>query len=340
MTKMRSAIKTYLLRFSATYRLLEGYRLYSSYFQDIKRFSKHSGVYGQRRTESLEAHIVMDLHRLEKGMTLPAPRPWFGRDVVDRLLKNCRQYAFLADADPSIVAAAVSVLDQYADTFGGSDVERASTIRAKSRSMAEGVHLDPMVRAGAIPHLSLRSDSGGSRSFLEFAESRSSVRSFAEALVPEATLTDAIRAAQFSPSVCNRQATLVRIFRRGDDANNVLKLQNGNRGFGHSASHVLMITYDNAAFMKPGERNQGFIDAGLFVMSLLYALHDLGVDSCCLNWSATSLEDSRMRSAASVPEHETIVVLIAVGYAASGSKVTVSPHKTLSRVIVRGGEDQ
>lgn len=337
MTRFRTAVRTYILRIPSAYRALEAYRLYSSYFNDVRRFSKHSGVYRRRRSETLEAHVVMDLHRLEKGLTLPEPRPWFGREVVDRLLDNCRRYVYLADADQSIVAAAVSVIDQYLATFGDSDLERASSIRSRIDSLAEGVDLDPTVRAGAVPHLTWQTDAGHVGSFMEFAESRSSVRSFSDRYVPDTILADAVRAAQYSPSVCNRQATLVRIYRRGDEANNVLQYQNGNRGFGHSASHVLMITYDNAAFLKPGERNQGYIDAGMFVMTLLYALHDLGVNSCCLNWSATAVEDSRMRTAASIPAHETIVVLIAVGYAAPDAKVTVSPHKALNRVVVNTG---
>jgi hypothetical protein len=60
----------------------------------------------------------------------------------------------------------------------------------------------------------------------------------------------------------------------------VLALQNGNRGFGHLAKRVLIVSADLHAFIGPIERNKAFVDGGMFAMSLLYALHRLELGAC------------------------------------------------------------
>ena len=55
----------------------------------------------------------------------------------------------------------------------------------------------------------------------------------------------------------------------------------GNAGFGDRVPLVLVITSDLQTFFAPEERNQAWIDGGMFAMSLVHALHSLGLASCC-----------------------------------------------------------
>ena len=48
---------------------------------------------------------------------------------------------------------------------------------------------------------------------------------------------------------------------------------------------LLIIAMDLKAFVPAHERYQHWIDGGMFSMSIIYALHSLGLSSCCLNWS-------------------------------------------------------
>ena len=92
-----------------------------------------------------------------------------------------------------------------------------------------------------------------------------------------------------------------------------LSLQNGNKGFGHLASHVLIVASDRACFASIGERNQPWIEGGLYAMSLVYALHALGLGTCCLNWSVDNQRDAELKQALAIPASYAIAMMIAVG---------------------------
>ena len=76
-------------------------------------------------------------------------------------------------------------------------------------------------------------------------------------------LKNILENSRHTPSVCNRRDG-VRIFMT--IKHKKLKYQNGNRGFGHNFKTVILVTGDNTSFNHI-ERNQMFVDGGLFSMS-------------------------------------------------------------------------
>lgn len=81
-----------------------------------------------------------------------------------------------------------------------------------------------------------------------------------------------------------------------------MSYQNGNSGFGHTVPALFVITSDMRIFEKSGERNQGWVDGGLFAMALVYALHALGLGACMLNWSQDHDQDDALRAAFEIPD--------------------------------------
>ncbi|PTR23464.1 nitroreductase [Rhodococcus sp. OK519] len=312
--------------------------LLTSYHYDAQRFRRNSGVVSRSRAEVLEANIVMDYHRVEKGLTLPEPRAWFGQETVERLVANCRQYAASPDHDPRTVTAAVGALLQYEEAFDdvGPTPQWWAGLGDIVSEFKARIDPDRHVLGGTEPafdRVARHIDSQGHQ-FEAIARSRSSVRNFGPETVDNATIHACVGTAQTSPSVCNRQAARVRSYPRGEAATAVLALQNGNRGFGNTASHVLLVTADLTAFLTPGERNQAYIDGGMFAMTLVYALHDSGVDSCCLNWSTVRSQDRKLRKLLNLPEEEVVMMMIAIGFASERSSVTKSPQRAVNRVYL------
>jgi nitroreductase len=80
-------------------------------------------------------------------------------------------------------------------------------------------------------------------------------------------------------------------------------------------------------FEKLDERNQGWIDGGLFAMTLVYALHSLGLGSCMLNWSVSNARDASFRAAFGVPENQGVICMIAVGHLRDSFRVAQSPRR-------------
>jgi nitroreductase len=110
-------------------------------------------------------------------------------------------------------------------------------------------------------------------------------------------------------------------------------LQNGNRGFGNQIKTLLLVTSDLGQFVSVGKRNQCWVDGGMFAMSLLYALHSLGVATCCLNWSVRRAVDHQMKRLIHLPDAEVIIMLIAVGHYPPHFHVTRSPRKPLRDIL-------
>ncbi|MCZ4560899.1 hypothetical protein O4160_08590 [Rhodococcus sp. IEGM 1401] len=312
--------------------------LADSYIHDAARYARASGTLAHASTGSLEANIVMDYHRVEKGLTLPHPRPWFGQLTIERLVQNCEIYVNRPDRDTSVMSAALGALESYREYFASLSESplwwAALTAKMTDLRSANG---SVLALTGGTEAVGMQFDSASAhhqRSFAQLAMERSSVRNFSERMIDDVDLTRAVAVAQTSPSVCNRQAARVRSVPRGAAANRILSLQNGNSGFGQTASRILIVTCDLNAFLTAGERNQAYIDGGLFAMTLIYALEEIGIASCCLNWSTVSSQDGKLRSAARIHDSEVVIMLVAIGYPSPHAVVTKSPKLPVRRVLI------
>jgi nitroreductase len=157
---------------------------------------------------------------------------------------------------------------------------------------------------------------------------------FAEGPVNSEAIRSAVALALRSPSVCNRQSARVRYLTDRSLLEKVLTVQGGNRGFGHQIPGVLVVTSYLGVFRGARERNQCWIDGGLFAMSLLYALTYGGVGSCPLNWSSDAAQDKALRELLGLPRDEVVIMLIAVGHLPENYRVASSPRMVLEEVLV------
>lgn len=110
-------------------------------------------------------------------------------------------------------------------------------------------------------------------------------------------------------------------------------LQNGNRGFGSLAPRLLIVSGEMQSFFGSSERNQIFIDGGLFSMSLLFGLHAMGLGACPLNWSVSFRQDRKLRRKFRIPESEAVIMIISLGYLPETLSVPKSVRYPLSGVM-------
>lgn len=274
--------------------------------EDMRRFGRHAlledhlvgaGITGRQ----LEAQLTKDYHRVEKGLALRAPRRPFGDAVgarLDLLLPS-------ASSNRAYAAYAESARQALTTWNGnGSVTEEVSPVRS-------------LVDRGV----------GDADSFFG---TRHSVRDFDHRDVTDKVLNHALELAINTPSVCNRQAWHVRFF-RGPDSERARHFQNGNAGFGHLPVAAL-VTVDARMFAGRGERNQPWIEGGLFAMSFVWALHALGVDSCMLNMSQPNVVIDELRAEFGIPDCELVVMMIAIGYGRPGHRRARSPRRAIEDV--------
>jgi len=321
-------------RFAATYpgiykRLLDNYRY------DLQRFMRASSVSGRFGTDGkLRAWIEADVHKIEKALALKEPRTGFGKPVVHRLIDSLELYVS-SHGNDAPVPLALNTLNAYRafhDTLGASDPALWARIDAlASRASAGTFGGGGVMQVGrAEIHARAQLD------LTAFFDARHSIRHFDEREVDAALIAQAVRMAQRTPSVCNRQASKVHVYSEPVDRERVLACQQGNRGFGEQAKVALVVTVDLETFFSVGERNQAWIDGGMFAMTLVWALHSLGLGCCCLNWSVERERDAHVHEVGAIPDTEVVIMMIAVGHLPEVLNVAQSVRRPLDEVMRPG----
>jgi len=338
------SVKDFLLKYRAKYRCWRNLILNFRY--DIKRFNKWSvaqkpgGILAKserlKTRANLEALMTMEYHRIEKGLSFKEPRVAFGAEIVASLIERIRVYQDRYNASDDIVHISINTLMayyQYNLEHGRQNQQLYNTIlnlqnRCNSKPGAA-------CNNGGIKTVTRDQIWKDSKKDLKaFFWARHSVRQYETREVDMDLIVQAVEMAQRSPSVCNRQSSKVYVFSDPQEKEAVLDLQLGNRGFGDQASKVLIVTSDLQNFVSIGERNQGWIDGGMYAMSLVYALHSLGLGTCCLNWSKEYQLDQQLRQVAGIGESEVIIMMIAVGHLPDEFMVAQSPRKDLSEILI------
>lgn len=314
-------------------RTLTLWRLFANYAYDFRRFRKACFIDGVRSRENRRAHIHLLAHMLEYGMSLADPRHGFGMDKVRLLAAETGRY--VADFGPDATSdIGVSVLAAYI-AFNADHGSDAAEAQALLDSVLElGGNKSPKVAGGseAVTAEDIRRLSAVD--FLSFMNARHSVRQYDKGCPVEAEKIErAVEAAMQSPSSCNRQTCRVYAFTRPESVARVLSHHSGNRGFGDQLGGVFIVAVDLSHWNTVGERNQCWVDGGMFAMTLALGLHAEGLGTCMLNWSASREQDLAMRRCVGMPDNEVIITLIGFGHMRSDFRVPVSRRKPLSLVL-------
>lgn len=328
---------TRLALLQGLYRWRDRRDLRRAYGYDQAVYLRESGLLRQyAHQSSIEAHIIKTYHRIEKGLALAAPRPGFGRDAVDLLLTECETHLKLFGGNASL-RRSLETLDAYVafNREQGADTQWLSPrLEALRSSLAQLGFVNAGAAEAGTLEVSRASIHEASRLDLSrFFAQRYSVRQFSSEAIDPDLFKQAARMAQKTPSVCNRESGTAYVIQDKAKMASLLSLQNGNRGFGDQAGAVLVFTSRLDTFLSVGERYQGWIDGGLFAMSWIYALHSLGLGSCCLNWSVEPQEDLALKRAAGIPEDQLVIMLLAVGHLPEKFKVASSPRRPLEQVL-------
>ena len=147
--------------------------------------------------------------------------------------------------------------------------------------------------------------------------------------MPIERIRSAVHLALNTPSACNRQHCRVYCITQQDTINKALEIQKGSRGFGHLANKLLVVTSNLEDVLWIGERNDAFINGGLFLMNLCYALHYEKIAHCILNWSRTPEEDMALRTLIPLMDSETVSALLTCGEVPDEFEIASSPRKNI-----------
>lgn len=311
---LKARIPSPLLRIAA--RTISPVQHLSEFLGDAVRYMRVSSprdgvVTAQSDPDHFEAQLTKDYHRVEKGLALPAPKRPFGAKVEARLRDVLPAAEAALPSDAPVLAnarTALAALDLW-NAEGAID-DDVSPI---------GERLAPQIDEATLT---------------AFFETRRSIRNFVATPDVAERVARAAALARHTPSVCNRQAGRLHLYTAPAQVRDVLSHQNGNAGFRETVPAVAVVTVDSRLFTGVTERNQRFVDGGLFAMTFVWALHGVGLSTCMLNWSMNNRESNALRRAADIPEHEDIITMIAIGDKAPNARIARSPRRDVNEVLV------
>lgn len=305
-------------------------RAVGDYVYDSLRYFRYSSTFHYATRDNLVSRITASYHGVERGLALPEPRPGFGEKNIAYLIGAIEEYIRRYGIDDTLKPAA-GALDAYVK-FN----ERQKLADFPNREGIEQLlrKLQPIEfteGGGTIEVSRERIEKATAGVTQDFFFTRHSVRQFSDKEVSSADIDAAIAIAQRAPAVCNRQECRVYVVHDKRLMLKMLEIQ-GSRGFNHQINKLLVITNRLTAFNGTGERNQCWIDGGLFAMSLVLGLHSKGLGTCCLNWSKSAPPDRAMRELIKIPTPEVIIMLMAVGHLPDKLSVARSERPPLDSV--------
>ena len=154
-----------------------------------------------------------------------------------------------------------------------------------------------------------------SKKFDDFSFSRKSIRDFSEEDISNDLIVKAIEISNNAPSVCNRQSCKNYIVQDKNIINNILALQGGFSGYEKNVKKIIILVSNKNYFFSIGERNQLYIDGGIYLMNLLYSLHFFNIAACPANWGKCVKDDKALRKFVDIPLNEQVICIIPIGIA-------------------------
>ena len=297
---------------------------------DLNLFYKYSFDQKHLETkEKFEYYLTKQYHIIEKGLALPEPRLGFGKETIVNLINKSTKY-YENYGISELLTSISSCLSEYLDFHKINSINIESDYYTNIREFIDKVQ--PNKLGGTKEMTKKNILKSIDFDFENFLRTRTSVRDFSEKEVELNSIIDAMSLAKLAPSVCNRQGWKAHVYSDTALINQLLTLQNGNRGFTESINKLLIIVGDMRSFTKL-ESNQIYIDGGIFSMNVLLSLHSKGLGAIALNTCLPYTIEKKVKKLAGLQEYEKLIMMIAVGNIKNDFKVAMSNRKDTNQVF-------
>ena len=311
------------------------YNLRKAYHSDYEEYEHWQYHNPDVKTQNaMEAKILRQTHVIEKGMSLSHPREKFGVQKALELLEFIDEFVEcgykIEDSIP--VLNAIGVLKAYL-AYHEEQGFKPENVLKKFEKYSK--YLLEKEKYGIIEVSKEKLKKEAQGAFPEFFMSRHSVRQFSEQTIDVSDIEKAVKLAMKAPSACNRQSCKAYFYRDKEVNKRLGELIAGNTGFDGEVQNYIVITSDMSAFYDSFERNQVYVDGGIFTMALVEALHYYGVASCILQNGEYKERNLKFKEICkNIPENEKIILFIAIGYYKDNFTYAVSHRKNLDNVLI------
>ena len=318
-------------------RLRMMYLLSDNYFKDFKLYMKHSTLFHQETLNKIECQLILDYHSVEKGLLFKVTKPRFAKYRIENLHPSLALDIIESNVNRSQIRVAYQVMCEYYELHQRMSVDISDFYTLEQyksyKALLGTVYTGEFKAAIDYSHDSFYALN--EKDFSVFSNTRKSVREYTGEFIPNEVIEQAISLALNTPSVCNRQAAKVYLLDDKEKIDKLLHIQGGLSGYTKNIHQLLILTIDRNYFYTIGERNQLYIDGGMFLMNMLYALHYYKIANCPANWGKTIQEEKQLSGIVDIPESEKIMCIVSIGVATEYFRVTLSQRRELSEVLIK-----
>lgn len=312
--------------------LTKGVLLFSNMRTDAKLFLAHSTMVNKKTMNAVEARIILHYHAIEKGFLHSKFKHRFGKNRVETLIYYLKNTVLIGHVENmSQVHAAYLALCTYYERHqeDGIDISDYFSKEDYDQFKKELRLKDTIVQVNSRQEFYKDNE----KSFDVFAHTRKSVRNFTGEKIPLETLYKAIDIAKSAPSVCNRQPSRVYCIENKEKIDKIFEIQGGLGGFTKEVSQLIVLTTDRSYFYSVGERNQLYIDGGIFLMNLLYALHFYKIGTCPAHWAKEKEDDRKIQKIIPLNKAEKVICIIPIGIPKDSFKTTLSERRNKEEIL-------
>ncbi len=312
-------------------RLLEEDTTTPLYMRHLQKVLTYSYVRKQTPEQMLSQMVIFS-HSIEKGLAMSQKRYGFGQPKIRMLVELCNRYLDLYGDYPSRLEDSLRVLAEYNQLH-----------KSKGATLDEDVQqsLDSLFArttghwaSSQTKHITKQDYfADTNQSFAQFSASRHSIRDFSGRIVPYDTMEQVFALAQNAPSACNRQATRVYAVYNEQLIAKLVDLQNHGRGFADNARPLLVITTELQSWGVGEEWFGGYVDAGIYMMNLLYSLHYYKVAAVPLNWYADESSQQQIHELLNIPSSQEVVAFIACGEPTNEFNLVTSTRRDAREIV-------
>lgn len=281
------------------------------------------------KVDNYRKSILLLGHSLEKGLTFSEKKANWGEQKAMDLVRFAKQYFAICE-DDELRNWTISVLANYQqDPFSS----KSEALLLGISSLDEGA--SPVRMKTGVKEI--RQPQFEDKDAIEhFFASRSSVRRFSTQEVTDSELSSSLKFTELSPSACNRQSCSVYAFRDREKITAILNNQLGDQGWCENAKMLLVVVSNQSSFSGVYERNQSYVDGGMYAMNLSYGLHLNGIASCFKMYISSPSIDKQFASLAGLKSNEKPIVLILCGHYPEEVSLAPVSHRFQSRCLVDG----
>lgn len=304
----------------------------------IKEFSINKRCKSNEQT-CFERNILLSAHSIEKGTGLRNFESGHGIKAITDLIERLDSY--LNQYDPNCFAfkEGIAAIREYINCQKNNGCDSYFVNEAEKRYSDLLKRIPPHILNEARQYkcgahiLDVDSFSKSYENYEAFVKSRHTVRMFKNSKIDSASVLEAVRLANYSPSACNRQANRVYFTNDIKITTQIDKLITGNRGFEGEIVNYAIVTAKRAMFAGE-EQFQWYIGGGIYLASFVYALHSLNIGTCIMQWRAFYSTEKELKQLCNISENEAIIAIVGMGEYDNNTKVIyaqrMKPEDTLT----------